>query len=857
MRRRATAALIVFLFMAAPHAEASFKAFTPTGDGVSHPSEADGRVTATPSIHAYRISESERIRMDGRLDDPAWQNAEAGRGFKVWEPDRGSLPSEETVFKTAYDQDAIYFAVACLERDPAKISSHLSRRDRFSKSDIVSIYIDPYFDRTTGYNFKINPLGVLLDSYMYNDGDRDDDWDAVWQAQTYQDAEGWYVEVRIPFSAIRYRTADSMTWGLEVYRYMHGRGEDTAWVTWDRNTRGFISRFGQVTGIEGIRPPRQLEVLPYVVGRTTDPSTGAPPDRLEKFENVGADLKYGVTTDLTLNATVQPDFGQIEADPAVLNLSPFETFYNEKRPFFVEGSRFFQHPDFNLFYSRRIGTGDPNSRIRYAGKLTGKAAGNVTVAALVASSDVTGTGQAHNLLKNGDRLSRYFVGRLGKEFSGGRHRFHLMQTAVVNTANRDVFGEYASREAYTTGADFDLNFHNRDYNIQGSVVTSVVDPEGSASDASVNGAARYGSGGSLDIRRLGGKWRGGVNGRWESAKLDLNDLGFLEAPDEMGTSLFLSHTYNPEGKSKVFNRADFNLNVWKNWLYAGRQGFDVNTGALVWSYGRGHKQWMGTELNGWMQFRNYQEAWWGVNYQTEGTRRYETRGGPLMREPLTFGGWAGFNTDSRKNFVLRLEGNHFRDVTKNHDTNAEIGLQWNQSSAVSHEMEVSFHNRQDDTQYLETVDLALRPYGMGIGGLSYVFGRIHQRTASLTLRTNLLFSRDKSLEIYAQPFLTVGDYSGLRELAKADSYEFIPYVEPGVEARNYDFSYAAVNWNAVYRWEYRPGSTFFLVWTQARSEAETRGASPGSFDNDLRLSSLFHNEPENKVLAKVTYWLAI
>ncbi|TMQ64558.1 MAG: hypothetical protein E6K77_03720 [Candidatus Eisenbacteria bacterium] len=401
--------------VAAGSADASFKSFLPGGDGAAFPSSADGRTTATPSVNAYHLADGDHIKLDGHLDDPAWDRAEAASGFKVWEPDRGTIPSEETVFKVVYDESAIYFGVACHEKDPSKVTARLSRRDRFSNSDIVSVYIDPYLDHTTGYNFKVNPLGVLLDGYMYNDGDRDDNWDAVWDAQTYRDQDGWYVEMRIPFSAIRYRTAESMTWGLEVYRYMHGRGEDTAWVTWDRAAKGFVSRWGQLTGIQGVPAPRQLEIVPYVVGRATDPSQVGN-EKLDKFENMGADLKYGVTADLALNATVQPDFGQVEADPAVLNLSPFETFYEEKRPFFIEGSRLFQHPDFNLFYSRRIGTGDPNSRIRYAGKLTGKAAGNVTIATLVASSDVTGRGQAHNLLKNGGRLSRYFVTRLGKEF---------------------------------------------------------------------------------------------------------------------------------------------------------------------------------------------------------------------------------------------------------------------------------------------------------------------------------------------------------------------------------------------------------------------------------------------------------
>ncbi len=855
----AAATVSLSLAIATHSAHASFKAFVPGTDGAVFPSAADGRATPTPSIKAYHLTEDEHIKLDGHLDDAAWEKAEAGGGFKVLEPDRGTIPTEDTVFKVAYDENAIYFGVACHEKDPSKVTARLSRRDRFSNSDIVSVYIDPYLDHTTGYNFKVNPLGVLLDGYLYNDGDRDDNWDAVWEAQTFRDQDGWYVEIKVPFSAIRYRTAQSMTWGLEVDRYMHGRGEDTAWVTWDRAAKGFVSRWGQLTGIQGVPSPRQLEIMPYVVGRATDPSSTGK-EKIDKFENMGADVKYGVTADLALNATVQPDFGQVESDPAVLNLSPFETFYGEKRPFFIEGSRLFQHPDFNLFYSRRIGTGDPNSRIRYAGKLTGKASGNTTIAALVASTDITGHGQAHNVLKNGGRLSRYFVGRFGKEFNGGLQRFNVMGTAVANTANRDRFGDFASRKAYTSGLDFDLFSKDRVYNIQGSVVSSIIDPEGSSIDSTVNGARSYGSGGSLDIRKVGGNWRTGVNGRWESAKLDLNDLGFLEAPDEIDWSGFVTNIYNPEGKSKTWNQGNANLNFWKNWLYGGRTGYDLNTRQPVWSYHRGHKQWMGTELNAWRQFRDYREIWGGINAQLEGTRRYETRGGPLMREPATAGGWLGYKTDTRKAIVVRVEGNHFRDTSKNHDTNGEIEVQWNQSSAINHDIDLSFHNRKDDTQYLATVVSAAHPGAQGIGGLSYLFGRIHQQTAAVTLRTNLLFSRDKSLEIYAQPFITVGDYSEVRELIRPDTYDLIHYMDPSVNPRSYDFSFTAVNWNVVYRWEYRPGSTIYLVWTQGRSQFDERdfhAGSPGAFSNDVRLSSLFRTEPENKVLAKLTYWFAI
>ena len=872
-RRHASLALVFLTLLLAFVAAPAFglENFSITDSGAQYPDSSDGRKAADPSVRAYD-ARSQAIQMDGVLNDAAWQTADAGRGFGQWDPDRGAPPAEPTVFKVAYDEDAVYFAIACYETDASKISAKLSRRDRFSSSDIVAVYIDPYHDHTTGYAFKVNPLGVQQDVYVYNDGEMDTDWDAVWEAETSRDDKGWYAEIRIPFSAIRYRSAPEMTWGINVWRFMQGRGQDTAWKTWSRDLSGFVSRFGNVTGIRGIHAPRQLEFLPYVLQRETDPSLASSSfqkDEWDGFQNVGVDMKYGLTSDLTLNATLQPDFGQVEADPATLNLSPFETFYEEKRPFFIEGSRFFQMSNFNTFYSRRIGTGDENTRIRYAAKLTGKMVGGVSVAALAASTDITQSGQAHNIFKNGERLSRYAVTRLGKEFKQGRYRFNVMQTAAFNTADRESLlahglpgfdADRYSREAFTTGLDFDVSSKTRAWNVNGSFVGSVVNSEPLQSNPALSDKPRYGTGGEFTFARNGGKQRGNVGFRWESDKLELNDLGYLESPDEVVVYGWTQRRLNQNGKSKTFNSGSINYNVSQSWLYSGRKGFDANTGQVAWSYNPRHRQYGNTNVNASAQFRNFREGWFGVQYNVEGHHRYETRGGPLISEPATYGGWAGYSSDTRKNVYFSTEGNIFRDTANNQSNKGTLGLHWNQSSAVNHQLDLSFENRTDDTQYLETVDLASRPGGLGIGGRSYVFGKIHQQIADLTLRSNILFSRKQSLEIYAQPFITVGDYNEARELARPDSYDLIHYNEPGYNVRDFDFKYASVNTNVVYRWEYRPGSTFFLVWTQSRSDYEERwfaGSNAPQFRNNINTRNLFRNEPENRFLAKITYWIPI
>lgn len=848
--------------VAAGAANAGFRSFSMEGGG-GFPDEANGRTADDPAVTAYRLRDGETIDLDGRLDDTCWNNAVTGYGFTQWDPNRGEAPSEETMFKIAYDEDAVYFAVACQESNPANIARTLSRRDRHESCDYVSIFIDPYHDKTTGYNFRVNPAGVLQDRYVYDDGDTDTNWDSVWEAETYQDSDGWYVEIRIPFSSIRYRQ-NIDAWGLQVRRYMHGRGEDDSWTSWDRDTPGFVSRFGSVRGINGIRPPRQLELLPYTVARATDPSVQGPGDEVQDFENFGLDMKYGVTADLTLNATFQPDFGQVEADPAVLNLGPYETFFDEKRPFFIEGSRFFEHPEFNLFYSRRIGSGSDNTRIRYASKLTGKVAGDVSVAALFAGTDVTEDGQAHNFFKNGSRPSQYFVGRVGKEWNGGQTRVNVMQTAVVNSASREDVGDRGSREAYTTGFDFRRQFADRQYTVTAAAVGSILDHENlSGASAQKN---TYGTGGEISAWRSGnvstGSWF-----RWESDRLDINDIGFLSAPDEMNMGAWLSYHWNPESDHSLFNTMEVNVNTFKGWLYGDRTGYDFHTGDPIWSYSKGHRAFANGNVNGWMQFKNYAEAWWGVEYVVESTQRYETRssvelesgdtasipgGGPLITEPTTWGSWWGASTDTRKDLVLGSDGSWFADAAHNYSLNLELDLGWKQSNALTHELSMGYNRRVDDTQHLGNFENE----GEGIGGVSYVFGEIDQTTIDLTLRSNILFSRNQSLELYAQPFIAVGDYTNGRELVTPDTYDLRAYTRDGFQASDFDFSFAAVNVNAVYRWEYRPGSTLFLVWSHARGTYDQRSFNPpGRFNNDIDGDALFSNEPENTFLVKLTYWL--
>jgi hypothetical protein len=861
---------LVALLVLAGHAlpGRALEGFDPHGVGAGYPDSANGRTAERPTLPAHRIVGGP-IEVDGRLSEADWIAAPAATGFTQFEPNRRGEPCEETVFKVIYDEDAIYFGVACYRLNGVPITSCLARRDHITSSDRIRIYISPYHDMITGYHFRINPHGVKEDYYNYGDLYHDISWDAVWKADTHIDEEGWYTEIRIPFSSIRYRAAESMTWGFNVFQYIQSRGQRTAWSNWDRDQHGFMSRSGTVTGIDGIRPPRQLDIMPYVVGSMTDPSDesahGFHDEDWDHFGNFGADLKYGVTADLTLNATIQPDFGQVEADPSLLNLSPYETYYDEKRPFFIEGAQFFWHPDFTVFYSRRIGTGSENSRIRFAGKLTGKMAGDISTAVLVAATDETDEGRAHNPFRSGQEKALYAIGRFGKQFHGGMHSVNVMQTAVVR--DKDSF-DAVTRNGYTTGADLELNFKDRMYRVTGSFVGSIVDylpdpavPAGDP-DPDSDPAPIYGTGSRCEIQKASGDWRFALTTRHQGDQLDINDLGYISDPNHYAVQSWVTRVFNADDAGESFlDGGSLHARYYRSWIYAGRSYADPNDAArTLWSYDRGHDLITTMHCEGDVHTRDCWGAWCGLNYNPESTSLYATRWtpdgaqrGPLMTTPTNYNGWIGFHGDSRKDFRFDMHVDWDRDTKGSRGAEYEASASWVQSDRVSHNLSLSFERRHADAQWIGNFD---NPGG-GIGEVSYVFAELDQRIWDLTLRSSVLFSRNASLELYLQPFLTVGDYDNPRELATPDTYDLRPYA--GCDVSSNDFSYGAVNVNMVYRWEYRPGSALYLVWTHTRSEFDTREVHEGEeeFRNDFHAAPLFDNEAENRFLVKISYWLPI
>ena len=833
--------------------------FAPEGPPPLYADLADGRLSDRPSLVACRLDPGESIVLDGRLDEAVWARAATGFGLRQEEPVRGAEASVPTVFKIAYDDDALYLAAACFEDDMANVARRLSRRDNIESSDFISFYIDPYHDRLTGYNFRVTADGVKADHYIFDDGNRDPEWNAVWDAETWEDDRGWYVEVRVPFQAIRFKPDDDMTWGMQFYRWLHARGEDTGWVTWERQLSGFVSRWGTLTGLAGVENPRALEMLPYVAGGLVDEANPADDDEeWGRYFNWGADFKYNLTSALTAQATIQPDFGQVEADPALLNLSPFETFFQEKRPFFVEGARFFQHPWFNLFYSRRIGTGDVNSRIRAAGKITGKVDGQTTLAVLGAYTDVAPAGRAHNPFVRGEQETGYAVMRLARDLDQGNHRLGLMGTGVWRQGD-------GQRNAYSGGGDWEFNFNDRAYGIDGSVVGTVIDDPIVASDPI------YGTAGNLRLMKQAGVFRGRLIGTWESDRFDPNDIGFLSANDEIVSHAWIQYRYDDDDDHGLMRRSYPFLEVWRSWLYGDQTRTSQDTGETVWSYDRGHRQSSGIHFDWYNQTHSYWDMSLSLEHSFEGTSKYNTRffegeRGPLMTNASFTGTEFNLSTDWRRDFVHNGEIEYAWSDVGSQVFELEYGIRWNIGNHLITRLNVAYQDRIEDAQWVDNFGGT----SVGIDNVAYVFGELDQQIIDATLRTSWLFTRDSSLELYVQPYLSTGAYTDPRYLAEPDTRDLRPFDEfplpdpddPDIIRRDvsdYDFDFAAMNLNLVWRWEYRPGSTVFLVWTHGRLSVDEQWlhGRREEFRGQLSPGRLFDQEPENTFLAKINYWFSI
>ncbi|HUI09090.1 MAG TPA: DUF5916 domain-containing protein [Bacteroidota bacterium] len=849
-----------------------------------------------PGVEAVRLSGP--VVVDGIPDEPAWSMVPAYTAFVQRDPIEGGAPGMRTEVRVAYDDAALYIAARMYDPAPDSIVARLGRRDVLQNADLFQLYLDPYRDGRSGFYFGLDPAGTYYDGILYNDDWSDDSWDGVWEGKVHRDAGGWTVEMRIPFSQLRFREEEGQDWGIDFRRDIARRSESDWAVFTPKNASGFVSRFIPLGGIRDIHPPRDVEVLPYVTTRAEylQHAGGDPFHTGSRYvPRMGGDLKIGLGTNLTLDATVNPDFGQVEVDPAVVNLSDVETYFNEKRPFFIEGAstfRFgrggvvnywgFNWSDPEFFYTRRIGRAPQGSiptvdfsdvpsgtDILGAAKLSGKLGDSWNVGALQA---LTGRTYA-DLQSAGVRSSLevepstyYGIARVQKDFDGGREGL-----GVISTTTSRFFRDPALRDqlnAFSTVDGIDgWTFLDGDKSwvMSGWGAASLVRGDRVAMAALQSNSEHYlqrpdavdfridssatsmaGYAGRVVLAKQRGDFFfnsafGVINPRFDNS-----DLGYLWRADAI--NMHAGGGYQWVTPTDWYHRLEAGMAFFQSYDY---------DGDLTWRGG----YWYGT-----IQLPDYSQIRLDYAYNPATVNPRRTRGGPVTMN------WRGYQvdweytTDVRKDVDLDVSSFMYNDRETSWNLYAMLDIKPSRNIAISFGPGI-----ERNVDYVQWVGSFPDPSATATYGARYVFALLNQTTVSGTIRLNWTFTPELSLQLYVQPLISEADYRDFRELALPRSYSYIDYgtsgstialaggtytvVPPGPGAVPFSFADPSFNLksfrgNAVLRWEYLPGSTIYVVWTQTRARSDVTG----DFAFNRSLGEMMGVRPDNIFMVKMTYW---
>jgi hypothetical protein len=810
----------------------------------------DGNGSAASPVATAVLARQAPV-LDGRDDDPAWRGAPVIDAFRQFVPAENGEPSFRTEARVTYDARNLYVVVRAFDPHPDSILPLLSRRDVRTNSDQIKIVIDAYRDRRTGIELMVNPAGVKRDASIFNDIGEDMSWDGVWEVAAQIDSLGWLAEFRVPFSQLRFTPAERHTFGFGIWRDIARTNERVAWPAYFPSRQTFASQLGEVDGLTGIERGSRLELLPYVVAKSAterDATGWSHPSSV----SAGGDAKIGLTSSLTLNATVNPDFGQVEADPAVLNLTAFEIRFEEQRPFFQEGVGLFRcgGPCEGIFYTRRIGRapqlggpGDPTSTtIAGAAKLTGRFGNGVSLG-LVEAVTLREHGSDGRTI---EPRTNYLVGRLYKELRAGRSGVGGMVTAVHRDLDEDT-ELLLRREAYTALVQGFHRFAGERLELMGYSGYNVVRGSPSAialtqlnsvhlyqrpdheEEFDPGRASLSGSVTSLNLTQLGGtvRYRGTV--RYATPGTEMNDLGFVTlVNDFMVRNNIDVQLPRPRG---IFRSFYATLGAEQHWTTGG-----LRSDQSVSLYSSAELR------NSWGSFVEL------VAYDLFGANcTVCARGGPAVRQSPGWSATAGIDGDPRDVMIPHVAatyrtGDEGRTIIRSLNASVDVRIASRFSLAVGPEIE----SRIDDQQWIAN-------FGDPLSDTThFTFARLDQTTVGMVARANFTATPNLSFQVYANPFVSSGTFSDWRELndPRADRYEhrFSSYAggNPG------GFNFKQFNSNAVARWEYRPGSTLYVVWQHGRRQD---GVNPGTFELGRDYRDLFRAHPENTLLVKVAYWL--
>ena len=829
-------------------------------------SGSQGDTASHVSTAAVAIRTNRPPVIDGRDNDPVWRQAPAITEFTDWQPTEGKAPRFKTEAKVAYDAANLYVFVRAYDPRPDSIARILERRDTFTPTDKIWVFLDSYHDKRNGYEFGVTPAGVKLDGQISSGGNEDFAWDAVWDVATQIDSLGWTAEFRIPLSQLRYGKGRRHDFGFTIDRDVYRYNERMSWPRFSQSKPDMLSQLGTLEGLEDLEVPRKMEVMPYVVTKRASTITNNLYTNPSSI-SAGGDIKYRVASNLTLDATINPDFGQVESDPAVLNLTAYETFFDERRPFFVAGRGLFQFgvncsavncSSEGLYYSRRIGRtpelattyGDTvpqaPTTILGAAKLTGRLTSGTTISAL----DAVTQRDASPGDTTFEPRTNFGIARVLQDFRGGNTQIGGIVTAV-DRANDKWTAGYLPTNAYVGAVDFRHRFFNNTYEVSGALDQSRVQGTPQAMLAlqtnSVHGYERPDANLPLDSNRtvLGGDAEefkfdkvGGQHLMFESAYqrrsagFEINDLGYLRRADQTSWNTWVG--FFDRNERFFYQRFQWNNNWWQYWTTSGLPlEAAYNTNFQI------------TLRNNWGLHFGSTVGQLGSTYDDR-----SARGGPAIRQDSYLGPWVFINGDDRHALVPYISWNYYNvGDGKNRSWNVSPEIDYKSSGKFSSAFSVNYGKNIDDYQW----------YGFysDLSGAHYTFARLNQITTSATVRLNYTFTPAVSLQAYLQPFISKGTYTNVRQLSstpRAAAYDarYAPFDDPSVTSDPGGFNFKEFQSNLVFRWEYKPGSTLFVVWNEGRQgNANLEGTEP--FTTDVRNLMALH--PANTFLVKMSYWL--
>ena len=835
--------------------------FASRGEAQNASQRADSSTPATVAARSSAVSAEPAAQpptIDGSDADAAWANAVTITGFRMFQPVEDGEPRFRTEAKVTYDAANLYIFVRAFDPHPDSIIGLLSRRDVKTQSDQIKVMIDSYHDRRTGYEFAVNPVGVKRDYYTYEDSQEDASWDAVWDVGTRVDSLGWTAEFRIPLSQLRYPHTESNTFGFMIMRDIARTNERVSWPLYRYSKRGISSQYGEVNDLRGLGSPRRLEVIPYAITKNVSVANTGSFGRSQQ-QSVGADIKYGLASNLTLNATVNPDFGQVEADPAVLNLTAFETFFAEQRPFFVESTGIFSFSSdaLQLFYPRRIGrapqlaglVSDPNAivpgatTILGAAKLTGRLSSGTSLGAIAAMTQresVAGTIV--------EPRTSYGVARIARDFRNGESGIGAMVTAV----DRDLLGitaNYLRRAAIVGGIDARHRFGNGAYSARASIAASNVTGSVAAiARTQRNGVHLYqrpdshlpydttqtnlsGNAISAAFEKVSGLLRGGAQLQRLTPGFESNDIGFLSQADQQTANLYIgADTRTPK---HFWRRANAYLNLFSQFNAAG-----MPTGRTP-------------ELDLFAEMKN--SSTWSANLWVDNAGPVYcdrcARGGPALRVSPFANLLMNWAADPRKKILPTMAAIYtIGDGGRSRLWRVRPYLTVRAASNASFEIGTRYQRNVDNTQWYSNVGK------VGSADAHYLFAHLDQDLLSFTSRLNYTASPTLSFQFYAEPFVTTGRFANVRELDAPRSADYDKRFKSYALTGNAGgFNEKQFHSNMVVRWEYRPGSTLFLVWSQGRDQDDR---NIGTFAPVRDYRDLFAARPDNTLLLKASYWFS-